>query len=214
MVSILLADDHELVRFGIEKMLESEPGYTIVATARTGEEAIEAAKKHQPEIVLMDHQMPGLGGLGATRRIVQTCPATKVIGLSVYADEPYPSQFLKAGASGYVTKGSSFDDIVKAIKTVLRGGCYISPEVAGNMALHSLGEKSSPFDSLSRRELEISLMLVNCEKVASISRVLNISTKTVNTYRYRIFEKLNINSDVELAWLALRHGVVELPATS
>lgn len=214
MVSILLADDHELVRFGIEKMLEGEQGYRIVATARTGEEAIAEARAHQPDIVLMDHQMPGLGGLGATRRIVQTCPNTRVIGLSVYADEPYPSQFLKAGASGYVTKGSSFDDIVKAIKTVLRGGCYISPEVAGNMALHSLGEKTSPFDSLSRRELEISLMLVNCEKVASISRLLNISSKTVNTYRYRIFEKLNVNSDVELAWLALRHGVVELPSTS
>ncbi|WP_372748943.1 response regulator [Litorivivens sp.] len=214
MVSILLADDHELVRFGVEKMLEAEQSYQIVATARTGEEAIEGAKQYRPDIVLMDHQMPGLGGLGATRRIVQTCPSTKVIGLSVYSDEPYPSQFLKAGASGYVTKGSSFDDIVKAIKTVLRGGCYISPEAAGNMALHSLGEKSSPFDSLSRRELEISLMLVNCEKVASISRVLNISTKTVNTYRYRIFEKLNVNSDVELAWLALRHGVVELPTTS
>ena len=80
--------------------------------------------------------------------------------------------------------------------------------------MRSLGSKESPFDSLSRRELEITLMLVNCEKVAAISRLLNISTKTVNTYRYRIFEKLNINSDVELAWLALRHGVVELPATS
>lgn len=214
MVSILLADDHDLVRFGIEKMLEAEPGYRIVATARSGEEAIALSREHKPAVVLMDHQMPGIGGLGATRRIAQTCPSTRVIGLSVYADEPFPSQFLKAGASGYVTKGASFDEILKAIKTVLSGGCYISPEVAGNMAMRSLGSKESPFESLSRRELEITLMLVNCEKVAAISRLLNISTKTVNTYRYRIFEKLNINSDVELAWLALRHGVVELPATS
>jgi two-component system invasion response regulator UvrY len=96
---------------------------------------------------------------------------------------------------------------------VIRGGRYISPDVVGNMGMHRLGEAQSPFSSLSRRELGISLMLVHCEKVASSSRLLTISTKTVNSGRYRIFEKLNIDSDVELVWLALRHGVVEFPVT-
>lgn len=213
MIRILLADDHDLVRYGIEKMLESEEGYEVVATARSGEEAIALSKSLQPNVVLMDHRMPGIGGLEATSRIAASCPKIKIIGLSVYTDEPFPSQFLRAGASGYVTKGASFTEILSAIKTVMRGGRYISPDVAGNMMMHNLGESQSPFSMLSRRELEISLMLVHCEKVASISRSLNITPKTVNSYRYRIFEKLNINSDVELAWLALRHGVVEFPAT-
>lgn len=214
MIRILLADDHDLVRYGIEKMLESEIGCEVVATARSGEEAITLSKSLQPDVVLMDHRMPGIGGLEATSRIAASCPNTKIIGLSVYTEEPFPSQFLKAGASGYVTKGASFSEILSAIKTVTRGGRYISPDVAGNMMMHNFGEAQSPFSALSRRELEISLMLVHCEKVASISRSLNISTKTVNSYRYRIFEKLNINSDVELAWLALRHGVVEFPVTT
>ena len=214
MIRILLADDHDLVRYGIEKMLESEAGYDVVGTARSGEEAIALSKSLQPDVVLMDHRMPGIGGLEATSRIAGSCPKTKIIGLSVYSEEPFPSQFLKAGASGYLTKDSSFAEILSAIKTVQRGARYISPDVAGNMVMHNLGEARSPFSMLSRRELEISLMLVNCEKVASISRSLNISTKTVNSYRYRIFEKLNINSDVELAWLALRHGVVEFPVTN
>ncbi len=214
MVRILLADDHDLVRYGIEKMLELEAGYEVVATARSGEEALALCKSLHPDVVLMDHRMPGIGGLEATSRIAASCPNTRIIGLSVYTEEPFPSQFLKAGACGYVTKGASFSEILNAIKTVMRGARYISPDVAGNMVMHNLGESSSPFSTLSRRELEISLMLVHCEKVASISRALNITTKTVNSYRYRIFEKLNISSDVELAWLALRHGVVEFPVTS
>lgn len=213
MISILLVDDHDLVRFGIEKMLEAEPGFQVVATAHSGEEAILRARELQPAIVLMDLHMPGIGGLEATRRIANHCPHTRIIGLSVYDEDPFPTQLLKAGASGYLTKGASFSEILLAIKTVLAGEHYLSAGVAGKMVARVLDPQSSPFSHLSRRELEISLMLVNCQKVPSIARVLNISTKTVNSYRYRIFEKLGINSDVELAWLALRYGMVEFPAT-
>lgn len=213
MISILLVDDHDLVRFGIEKMLEAEPGFQVVATVRSGEEAILRARELQPAIVLMDLHMPGMGGLEATRRIANHCPHTRIIGLSVYDEDPFPAQLLKAGASGYLTKGASVSEILLAIKAVLAGEHYISAGVAGKMVARGLNPEGSPFSYLSRRELEIALMLVNCQKVADIARQLNINTKTVNSYRYRIFEKLGIDSDVELAWLALRYGVVEFPAT-
>ncbi len=207
----MVADDHELVRFGIVRMLQDIEDICVVGQATSGEEAVQRCRDLQPDVVLMDLRMPGIGGLEATRKILAHAPSAKIIGVSVFEQEPFPSQLLKAGVVGYVTKGSSVDEIVTAIRTVKAGQRYLSPSVAQALALRSFDDNPSPFTQLSQREMQICLMIANCEKVPAISEKLNLSPKTVNSYRYRIFDKLRVSSDVELALLALRHGVVELP---
>lgn len=211
MIKVIVADDHEIVRFGIVRMLQDENGISVVGQATTGEEAVAQCRRLQPDVVLMDLRMPGIGGIEATRKILAHAPGANIIGVSVLDQDPFPSQFLKAGGKGYVTKGSPFEEILSAIRTVHAGRRYLSASVAQTLALGSVGENESPFNQLSSRELQICMMVVNCEKVQDISRKLNISPKTVNSYRYRIFEKLGVSSDVELTMLALRHRMVELP---
>jgi DNA-binding NarL/FixJ family response regulator len=157
--------------------------------------------------------MPGIGGLEATRKITARDPGIKVIAVSAWDDDPLPSRLLQAGASGYVAKGAPFDDVVKAIRKVMAGQRYLSAGVAEQMALKQFDNgAASPFEKLSERELQIAIMVVSCEKVQDISDKLHLSSKTVNSYRYRLFEKLGINSDVELTYLAIKHGLVDMPA--
>ena len=210
MIRILIVDDHDLVRTGLSRMLGDMPDIEVVAEASSGEEAISACRKEHIDVVLMDVRMPGIGGLEATRKIHQFNPTIKVIAVTICDDQLYPTKLMEAGASGYVTKGINIDEMVIAIKAVARGQRYISPDIAQMLALKSLQPDSdSPFDVLSTREMQIALMIVGCEKVQSISDQLSLSPKTVNSYRYRIFEKLNISSDVELTHLAIRHSLVE-----
>ncbi|MGI9276249.1 MAG: UvrY/SirA/GacA family response regulator transcription factor [Endozoicomonas sp.] len=210
MIRLLIADDHDLVRTGLSRMLVDVSELHIVGEASSGEEAIQLCREHTPDVVLMDVRMPGIGGLEATRKICQTFPGTQVIAVTVCDDNLYPTKLMEAGAAGYVTKGISIDEMVRAIKTVSKGQRYISPDIAQQLALRSLQPGSeSPFDVLSGREMQIALMIVNCEKVQVISDKLCLSPKTVNSYRYRIFEKLSITSDVELTHLAIRHGLVD-----
>lgn len=210
MIRILIVDDHDLVRTGLSRMLGDVQGIDVVAEAATGEEAIDHCRRKRIDLVLMDVRMPGIGGLEATRKIHQINPDIKVIAVTICDDQLYPTKLMEAGACGYVTKGVSIDEMVTAIKTVASGKRYVSPDIAQMLALKSLTpEKFSPFESLSTREMQIALMIVGCEKVQAISDQLSLSPKTVNSYRYRIFEKLAISSDVELTHLAIRHGLVE-----
>ena len=210
MIRLLIADDHDLVRTGLSKMLVEVSDLEIVGEASSGEEAIQLCREHTPDVVLMDVRMPGIGGLEATRKICQSFPKTQIIAVTVCDDDLYPTKLMEAGAAGYVTKGINIDEMVKAIKTVSRGQRYISPDIAQQLALRSLQPGSeSLFDALSGREMQIALMIVNCEKVQVISDKLCLSPKTVNSYRYRIFDKLSISSDVELTHLAIRHGLID-----
>ncbi len=211
MIRVLLADDHELVRTGLARMLYDVANIEVVGEAENGEDAVKLTRRLEPNVVLMDVIMPGIGGLEATRRICQSTPEAKVIVVTSVDDDIYPARLLQAGAAGYVTKGADLDEMVKAIQQVSRGQRYISPDIAQKLALRSFSGESdrSPFDELSERELQITLMVVNCQKVNEIAESLHLSPKTVNTYRYRIFNKLDINSDVELTLLAVRHGLVE-----
>ncbi len=210
MIRLLIADDHDLVRTGLSRMLSDVDGLLIVGEACSGEEAIELCRKERPQVILMDVRMPGIGGLEATRKLTQSFPETRIIAVTVCNDELYPTKLMEAGASGYVTKGISIEEMVKAIRTVAQGKLFISPDIAQQMAIKALQPTScSPFEILSSREMQISLMIVSCEKVQAISDKLCLSSKTVNSYRYRIFEKLNIKSDVELTHLAIRHGLVD-----
>lgn len=210
MIKILLIDDHELVRIGIKRLLQDVQGIKVVGEASTGEEAVKAAKELIPDVALMDVQMPGIGGLEATRKMVRHNPDIKVIALTVYGDEPYPSRLLQAGAMGYITKGCDADEMVRAIRTAHSGQRYISSEIAQQLALKRFTKAEElPLDILSERELQIMLMITSGQKVQDISNKLCLSPKTVNSYRYRIFEKLSIHSDVELTLLAIRLGLVE-----
>ncbi len=209
---ILVADDHDLVRMGIVRMLSDVPGFTVVAEAKSGEEAVTLVREHRPDVVLMDVKMPGIGGLEATRKILCISEHIKVIAVTGVTDDIYADRLLKAGAAGYVTKEAGFDDIVQGIQKVLTGGRYMSTDVAQQLALKSFNGQAdrSPFEGLSERELQTAVMISSGMKVPDIAESFCISPKTVNSYRYRIFEKLNINTDVELALLAVKHNLLEV----
>lgn len=192
-------------------MLADIDGLQVVGQADSGEESLEQARELKPDVVLMDVKMPGIGGLEATRKLLRSHPDIKVVAVTVCEDDPFPTRLLQAGAAGYMTKGAGLAEMVQAIRLVFAGQRYISPQIAQQLALKSFQPQSSnsPFDLLSEREIQIALMIVGCQKVQAISDKLCLSPKTVNTYRYRIFEKLSISSDVELALLAVRHGMVD-----
>jgi two-component system, NarL family, invasion response regulator UvrY len=211
LIKLLVVDDHQLVRKGIVSLLKDVKEIKIIGEASSGEDAIELAREKQPHVVLMDLQMPGIGGLEATRKLLHLEPQIKVVIVTVCDSEIFPTRLLEEGAAGYITKGSDKAEMLKAIKAVMGGERYIGPDIAQKLALNRVtGSKSAmPFDSLSERELQVMLMITAGEKPQLIAEKLNLSPKTVNTYRYRIFEKLNVKSDVELTHLAIRYGIID-----
>lgn len=210
MIKVLLVDDHELVRLGIKRLLHDVPHLKVIGEASNGEDAVLLAKSLVPDVVLMDVHMPGIGGLEATRKMLRHNPDIKILALTIYEDEPYPSRLLQAGASGYITKGSDPEEMIRAIKTIHSGQRYISPTIAQQIAIKRFTKgEDSPLDLLSERELQIMMMITQGQKVQDISKKLCLSPKTINSYRYRIFDKLSIHSDVELTLMAMRLGMIE-----
>lgn len=213
MIKVLLVDDHDLIRTGIRRLLEDRAALTglqVVGEASSGEDALDMVRKHHPDVVLMDVNMPGIGGLEATHRLMQSHKNLKIVVLTVHAEGPYPKRLLEAGAAGYLTKGCGVDEMITAIKRVMRGDRYVSAEIAQQLALSLLpGNSESPFDSLSRREMQILLMITQGHKTQTISDKLNLSPKTVSTYKSRLHEKLSVHNDLELMRLAVQHGLLE-----
>ncbi|KKO50581.1 response regulator [Arsukibacterium sp. MJ3] len=215
MINVLLVDDHELVRTGISRILMDERGIKVIGEAGSGEDALQFCRQHEPDVVLMDMNMPGMGGMTATKRILHFCPDIKVLALSVSFEEPVPTKVMQLGAAGFISKNSAPKDMVSAIRKVYSGLRHISDEVAQKMALAKVNNHNdNPFDGLSDRELQIMLMITRGQKVTDIAEQLSVSTKTVNSYRYRMFEKLAISGDVELTHLALRHGMIDIAKVS
>ncbi len=214
MIRVLIVDDHDLVRAGLSRMLRDEPGITVVGEASSGEEAVELAHKLAIDVILMDVRMPGIGGIEALRRIHRINDGIRVIAVTACDDAPFPARLMKAGAAAFLTKGADLTEMVRAIRLVVTGQRYMSPEIAQKMALRPFDETSEEdvFRQLSEREMQIALMIVGCQKVQDISDKLSLSPKTINTYRYRIFEKLKVSSDVELTLLAIRHGMLDASA--
>jgi two-component system invasion response regulator UvrY len=212
LIKVLIVDDHSLVRVGICSLLANCSGIKVVAEASSGEEAVKIARSIQPDVVLMDIHMPhGFGGLEATRKLIRMLPDVKIVALTVCEDEVYPTRLLQAGAMGYLTKGCDGREMIQAIRAVFNGQRYLSPVIAQQLALRHVNKQdASPFDSLSERELQVMLMIADGHKAQYIAETLCISPKTVNSYRYRLFEKLKVNSDVELARMAIRQGLVDL----
>ena len=211
MIRILVVDDHDLVRAGITRMLGDEGGMEVIGEASSGEDAIFIAQKDTPDVILMDLRMPGIGGMEAIRKITRLNDECKIIAVTACADDPYPSRVMQAGAAAYITKDADIKEIIRAIRLVHSGQRYMSPEIAQKLALKQFNpsESEKMFDVLSEREMQITMMVVNCQKVQDISDLLCLSPKTVNAYRYRIFEKLDVSGDVELTHLAIRHGLLD-----
>jgi two-component system invasion response regulator UvrY len=209
MIRVLVVDDHELVRIALRQILASYRDIEIVAEAGDGETAIRLNRELSPDIVLLDVHLPGLSGFEVTSRMKQLKPQLGIVILTIQEAAPFPGRLLEAGASAYLTKGCPATELVQAIRTVAEGGRHIGASVAQKMALSMLpGSGSSPFDELSAREMEVMLLLVDGRKMTDIAEIMHLSPKTVATYKYRVFEKLDAQSDVEMARMAMRYGVV------
>lgn len=207
-ISILIADDHQLVRTGLARMIDDEVDMRIIGEVASGEEAITACEANLPDIVLMDARMPGIGGIETTLRLSKVHPDVKVIAMSSVSSGIIPSQMLRSGAKAFITKNIGVEEFLKSIRVVHAGQHYVTADAAVRLALDPFNQnQDSLFDKLSRRELQIAQMLTDGKKVSQISEFLELSPKTVYSYRYRIFEKLGIHSDVELTILAVKYGL-------
>lgn len=212
-IKILVVDDHDLMRTGLVRILNDVDDFFVIGEASSGEEAISLSRTLLPDVVLMDVKMPGIGGVEATKRILMHNSQIKIIAITSCEDDIYPSRLLQAGAFAYLTKRTEPAEVIKAIKMVVAGKPYFSQEIAQQLALKNtnlLQETGSPFEQLSQRELQIAMMTVRGEKPMAIAEKLNISAKTINSYRYRIFEKFNISNDVELVHFSIKHKVFDV----
>jgi len=208
-IKVILADDHDLVRTGVRRLLEDNTDIEVIAEATTGEEAVSCCRQHAPHVVLMDINMPGMGGMEATKKILNHNDVIKVIIVTMNDDEILAQKLLKIGAAGYLTKGCKITEIIHAIKEVMANRRYITPEIAQQLALAQSRPDSalSPFQDLSERELQVMMMVLEGRKTNEISDSLCLSPKTISTYRHRLFCKLGIQSDVELTRLAISQGL-------
>ncbi len=208
--AILLADDHQIVREGLKLLINSQPDMRVIGEAGTGQEALHKARELKPDVVVMDLSMPELNGLQATEMLKAEQPKMKIVALTVHEDPSYLRQLCKAGAAGYVLKRSAGDELIEAIHTVTQGGLHFDARLAGK-ALAGLtrdpGAKREPHTSdLSDREKEVLILLAWGNSNKEIAAQLGLSTKTVQTYRVRIGEKVGLHSRTEIVAYALRQG--------
>jgi len=209
-ITVLIIDDHEIARAGIKYILLSVPKIKVVGEAARGLDALRLAKELKPDIVFMDIQMPGMDGLETTRKMVLANPAIKIIVLSAVQEDPYPARLLEAGVMGYLTKGCATDEIIKAIRAVTTGKRYVTPAIAQQLALKHVGtEHHTIFDTLSIRELQIALLIIEGKNLREIADIFFISPKTIMAYRHQIFTKLNVANEVQLVLLANQAKLVK-----
>jgi DNA-binding NarL/FixJ family response regulator len=212
-VRILLADDHTLVRQGLRKLLEERPDWEVIAEAGDGREAVRLAEQHKPDVAILDVAMPLLNGIEATRQITRRVPGTRVLVLSMHADEAYVTQILQAGATGYLLKDSADIDLLKAVGEAAKGKSFFSPAIAKVMLddyVRQLADKgvTDRYEALSEREREIFQLIAEARTNKEIAALLNVSPSTVETHRAHIMEKLDLHSAAEIVLYAVRRGVI------
>ena len=210
MISVLITDDHALVRSGIRRLLEDSKQVKIVGEAECGEDSLQMTQDLKPDVILMDVNMPGIGGVETCRRILQRNPKQKIIVHTVHSEKTFPKRMLEIGAKGYLTKECGVDEMIEAINQVNDGNSYIASSIAQQLALSLLpGNEANPIDKLSRREFQVMLMISNGLSNMQMSEKLCLSPKTISTYRLRLLEKLDAHSEVDLIKIAVEQGMVE-----
>ena len=207
MITIFLLDDHSLVRVGYRLILQQHLDMQVVGESDSGEEALHKIRTLKPDVVLCDLHMPGLSGLEITERLNRSGSSSKVIIVSVQQEGPMPKRLLDAGASGYLGKACDADELLRAIRDVAKGKRYLANDLAQKMALCK--QADSPFEMLTAREIEISLLFCQGWRAEDMAKKLCISSKTIATHKYRILDKLNIQDTIALARLAALHGITE-----
>ena len=207
--TIVLVDDHAVVRAGVRRLLEQEPLFEVIGEAESGEKAYQILAELKPDVMVMDLSMPGMGGLESIRRILMRYEKAKILVLSMHEDLSFANQALKLGAKGYLTKNTLADDLVKSIETVIQGDVFLSDEIAKKMAMQSISGNQDPVHELSAREFEIFRLLAEGLDIDAIASTLNISSKTVSNYQTMIKQKLNINTPIELIRYAIKVGVIK-----
>jgi len=209
-----LADDHKIMRDGLRSLLEKQPGIKVIAEAEDGRTTVDLAIKLKPDMVIMDVTMPDMNGIEATFRIIENAPKIKVIALSMHSDKQFIIEMLNAGASGYLLKDSAFSELVNAIHAVMTNRSYLSPDIAHIMIeeyKHILSkEKLSVFSILTPREREVLQLIAEGKTTKEIAYTLKVSTKTIETYRQQIMDKLDIHTIAGLTKHAVREGLTQL----
>jgi DNA-binding NarL/FixJ family response regulator len=205
-ITVLLADDHSLVRRGFRRMLEDDPDISVVGEAQDGDEAIQLARRHQPQVIVMDCAMPGTNGVAATRQILQESPNIAVLMLSMHAEDTLVRQAMAAGARGYILKNALDLDLAAAVRRVAQGETVIDPSVAPGAALK--GERNR---ALSARELDVLRLICEGHSNRTIATKLSLSVNTVAVHRANIMNALGVHKTAELVVYAIQHGLVNLP---
>ena len=204
----LLVDHNTLVRTGIKYLLEKVPDIGVVAEAASAEEALKCARQQPLDIIIVEWSMPGLGGFELIPKLIKQQPLAKIVVVTDHCDAPFPNRLLKAGAVGFISKATTLGEFIAGIKSIVAGRLFVSADVAQQMAC-AVMVSDSPFDELSDREMQVMKMTIEGLGLHDVSQRLCLSPKTVSTYRYRMYEKLGIRSEVELTRLALRYGFLD-----
>ncbi|HET8765356.1 MAG TPA: response regulator [Rhodanobacter sp.] len=212
MIQIAVVDDHELVRTGFRMILEQQGDLKVCGEASNAEDGLRLIHACKPQVAVVDVHMPGMSGIELTERVCRAELATRIVVVTVVDDGRFPRRVLEAGATGYLTKGCSAEELVTAVRHAARGQRYLAPAVAQQLALASIDGSDSPFDVLTSRELEVAMMLVRGKSLTRIGAQLNLSPKTVSTYKQRLMEKLHVEHVLGLAHLMTQHGLIDSPS--
>jgi two-component system invasion response regulator UvrY len=214
--TVLLADDHAVVREGYRRLLERTEDIAVIGEAGTGEDAYRLFTELAPDVVVMDINLPGIGGIEIARRILAREPQARVLMFSMHEDVVFPSRALQTGARGYVTKSSAPEVLVEAVRLVAAGKLYISHDMAQELAVQMLPGNQNPLQALSAREFEVFRLLVAGHSIAEIARILSLSYKTVANHQSNIRQKLDVSNTAQVVRMAMAHGMLaaEPPAES
>jgi two-component system invasion response regulator UvrY len=207
---IMLVDDHAVVRMGFRLLLDTTADLRVVAECGSGEEALKSFAEVNPDVVVLDLSMAGMGGLETLSRLLAKWPGVRVLVLSAHEDTAHPRRALAAGALGYLTKRSAAEALIEAIRLVAAGKLFLEPALAQEIVVEQVGSTGNPLETLSAREFEVFVMLARGKSVTEIAEVLFLSPRTVGTHLYNIKQKLGAGNSAELTLIAIRNGLIDV----